>query len=396
MTNFTTLLTQTLLNNEKCSDSFEQVVNELFRMTLENSLNEILKTELTAFLDYEMYQRSDNPDSRNGFSSRKLATSFGTLNLHIPRDRLGLFSSQLIQKYARDDGFASKAILKMFDLGMTNRDISKLVEELYGQKYSRSTITNITNTVVSNIQAFKNRPLNKEYAVVYIDATRMSLRRDTVAKEAVNIAVGITLEGTKEILGYSITPEESATEWKLLLSSLKERGLEKVGLFCTDGLHGMEEVLGELFPSSKIQRCLLHVSRNIAAKVRVKDRAEILDDFKSVYTSKDKNEAEEELKKFETKWKGKYPKVIECLENNINLLTFFEYPKSVRSSIYTTNIIESYNKQLKRKFKVKEQFPTEKSMEKYLVSQFEQYNTKFMSRIHKGFGQTVRTDWIKE
>ena len=354
MTNFTTLLTKTLLNNENCSESFEQVVNELFRITLQNSLNEILKTELTAFLDYEMYERSDNPDSRNGFSSRKLATSFGVLELKIPRDRLGQFSSKLFEKYARDDGFASKAILKMFDLGMTNSDIANLVEELYGQKYSRTTVSNITNSFISNIEAFRKRTLNKEYAVVYIDATRMSLRRDTVAKEAVNIVVGITMEGTKEILGYSITPEESATEWKLLLTSLKERGLEKVGLFCTDGLHGMEEVINELFPASKIQRCLLHVSRNIAAKVRAKDRAEVLEDFKGVYTSKNKEEALNKLREFEEKWSKKYPKVAECLDRNLNLLTFYDYPKEVRGSIYTTNIIESYNKQLKRKFKAKE------------------------------------------
>lgn len=151
-----------------------------------------------------------------------------------------------------------------------------------------------------------------------------------------------------------------------------------------------------MFPEARIQRCLVHVSRNICAKVRVKDRKEVLDDFKEVYNAKDKQTAIESLETFKQTWSRKYPKVIETLDNNRNLLTFFDYPKEIRHSIYTTNLIEALNKQIKRKFKMKEQFPTEQSMEKYLVAQFNQYNDKFMNRIHRGFGQTTRDQWFKD
>ena len=232
--------------------------------------------------------------------------------------------------------------------------------------------------------------------LVYTDATCMSLRRDTVAKKAVHIAVGIRIDGGREILGYAIAPNESAETCKELLNSFKERGLERISLICTDELAGMESVIEETFPQSKTQRCLVHVSRNICAKVRVKDRKEILDDFKEVYNAKDKSLALQSLGELKNKWIKRYPKVIKMLEKNEHMLTFFDYPKEVRHSIYTTNLIEGINKQIKRKFKIKEQFPTEQSMEKYLVSQFNQYNDKFMNRVHRGFGQTMREQWFND
>lgn len=224
----------------------------------------------------------------------------------------------------------------------------------------------------------------------------MSLRRDTVAKEAVHIAIGVTPEGNKEILAYSIAPNESIETWKEIISGIKNRGVERVSLFCTDGLHGMPDAIHSVFGEAKIQRCLLHVSRNISSKVRVNDRNQILQDFKGVYRANTKEEALAQLSTFKASWKKKYPKVVASLDENEYLLTYYEYPSSVRSSLYTTNMIESYNKQLKRKFKMKEQFPTEESMEMYLVNQFEQYNEKNLNRIHKGFGKTCLSDWFEE
>ena len=226
-----------------------------------------------------------------------------------------------------------------------------------------------------------------QYAVIYIDGTSLALRRDTVQKEMVHIALGVRTDGTKEILGYAIAPTESKTIWCELLDDLKERGVNDVALFCTDGLSGMEEAISERFPGARIQRCFLHVERNISAKVRVSDRSEVLGDFKQIAHCRNKETAEEALKAFKAKWKVRYPKVIDALDNNRNLLTFYDFPEEIWSSIYTTNMIESYNKQLKRSFKKKEQFPTETSEEKYLVSQFESYNHTSLSRVHKGFGQ---------
>ena len=395
MNYFTTSLMKNLFTNENNLPAFEEAVTELFRSELEKSINEILEYELTVFLDYERYDRSDNEDSRNGSYTRKFDTKYGPLTIKMPRDRLGEFYSILLPKYQRHDNSINKTIVDLFNTGLSNSDISKIIESLCGASYSKQTVSNITDKCIESIQAFKQRPLQKAYAVIYTDATCMSLRRDTVAKEAVHIAIGITVEGFKEILGYSIAPNESSVIWKELLESFKQRGLERVALFCTDGLAGMEDVINATFPEAKIQRCLVHVGRNIAAKVRVTDRRDILADFKEVYNSNTQEEAHKVLEIFKTKWSRKYPKVIECLENNHNLLTFYDFPKEVKSSIYTTNLIEGLNKQIKRKFKNKEQFPTEQAMEKYLVSQFNQYNEKFMVRVHRGFGLTTRDQWFK-
>lgn len=394
MNYFTTSLMKNLIANDNNLPLFEEAVAELFRSELEKSINEILEHELTLFLDYERYDRSNNEDYRNGSYIRTFNTKYGVLNIKMPRDRLGLFYSSLLPKYRRHDHSTDQTIIDLFDKGLSNQDISSIVNHLCGASYSKQTVSNITDKCIENIDKFKSRQLSKEYAVVYTDATCMALRRDTVAKEAVHIAVGITVEGTKEILGYSIAPNESAEIWKELLEDFKSRGLESVSLFCTDGLADMEEVIEQTFPAAKIQRCLVHISRNIAAKVRVTDRKEILDDFKEVYNASKLEEALSNLETFTSKWKRKYPRVIDILDKNTHLLTYFDYPKEVRHSIYSTNLIEGFNKQLKKKFKLKEQFPTETSMEKYLVSQFNQYNEKFMNRIHKGFGLVGRDQWF--
>ena len=373
MNYFTTSLMKNLITNDNNLPLFEEAVAELFRSELEKSINEILEHELTLFLDYERYDRSNNEDYRNGSYIRTFNTKYGVLNIKMPRDRLGLFYSTLLPKYRRHDHSTDQTIIDLFDKGLSNQDISSIVNHLCGASYSKQTVSNITDKCIESIDKFKSRQLSKEYAVVYTDATCMALRRDTVAKEAVHIAVGITVEGTKEILGYSIAPNESAEIWKEVLEDFKSRGLENVSLFCTDGLAGMEEVIEQTFPTAKIQRCLVHISRNIAAKLE---------------------EALSNLETFTSKWKRKYPRVIDILDKNTHLLTYFDYPKEVRHSIYSTNLIEGFNKQLKKKFKLKEQFPTETSMEKYLVSQFNQYNEKFMNRIHKGFGLVGRDQWF--
>lgn len=394
MNYFTTEIFKLLVSNSNCNEAFDSVVSELFRQQLENSINEILDLELTAFLDYDYYARSDNPDSRNGSYFRTLQTKFGALRIKVPRDRLSQFYPAILPRNRQSTDTLIAKVQELYRLGFSNQDITQVMNDMYGVRYSKAAVSEMSKKFQTNIDAFKNRPLSKEYAVIYLDATFMSLRRDTVAKEAVHIAIGITPEGNKEILAYSIAPNESIETWKEILGHLKNRGVERVSLFCTDGLHGMPEAIHSTFGEAKIQRCLLHVSRNIASKVRVSDRSEILTDFKKVYSAREKEEAEKQLIAFKTTWKKKYPKVVESMDRNEYMLTFYDYPESVRSSLYTTNMIESYNKQLKRKFKTKEQFPNESSMEKYLVNQFEQYNEKNMSRIHRGFGKTSLTDWF--
>ena len=395
MNYFTTSLMKSLFSNENNLPAFEQAVTELFRSELEKSLNEILAYELTAFLDYEPYARTDKTNSRNGSYQRKFDTKYGPITLNIPRDRLGEFFTSLLPKYRRRDLFTETTILDLFEEGMSNSEICSMIQKLCGTRYSKQTISNITDKALGCVDSFRNRTLNKEYAVVYLDGTSMPLRRDTVSREMVHIALGITMEGTKEILGYIIAPNESAEIWKELLENLKSRGVERISLFCTDGLSGMETVIQDTFPDSKIQRCLVHIQRNLCAKTRVNDRKDVAMDFKEVYRSKSKEEALISLREFIDKWKHKYPSMVKGLSSNDNLFTFYDYPESVRQTIYSTNLIEGNNKQLKISFKKKEQFPTEQSEEKYLVIQFNRYNEKNMNHVHRGFGQTTREDWFK-
>lgn len=396
MNYFTTSLMKNLFTNENNLPAFEQTITELFRSELEKALNEILAYELTSFLDYEPYARSDSQNSRNGSYQRKFDTKYGRLTLKIPRDRLGEFFTSLLPKYRRRDCFTDQTIFDLFEQGLTNSEIASIIEHLCGNRYSKQTISNITDKALECVDAFKKRTLNQDYAVVFLDGTSMALRRDTVSKEMIHIALGITPEGTKEILGYVIAPTESAENWSELLKDLQQRGVKRVSLFCTDGLCGMEKAIESTFPHAKIQRCLVHVQRNLNAKVRVKDRKEVASDFKEVYRAKSKKEAQDKLSDFINKWGHKYPSVKKTLIENNHLFTYYDYPECVRATIYTTNLIEGNNKQLKRDYKKKEQFPTEKSGEKYLVTRFNIFNEKNMNRVHRGFGQTVITDWFKE
>ena len=387
MNNFTSNIINCLLNNK----NIETAIEELFRVELEKAINELLKFELTAFLQYEKYDRTgfNSGNSRNGYYDRDFDTRYGKLHLVIPRDRNGEFSSPLVPKYERRGQSTEDLVLKLYQTGLTNDEIATIIEALYYQKYSKTTISNITDQVIVNIDKFKSRSLSKQYAVIYLDSTFTSVRRNTVAKEAIHIALGITMDGNKEILGYLIAPNESCVVWDELLKDLQSRGLEQVLLFVTDGLVGIEDAISNNYPKADIQRCLVHVDRNIMSKVRVKDRAEIMEDFKEVYRASNKDKASKILDEFLNKWQVRYPKVYDMLIKNQYLLTFYDYPEAIRSSIYSTNLIEGLNKQLKRKIKRKEQFPNEESLEKFLVTQFEEYNMKFGRRIHKGFGLAI-------
>lgn len=384
MYDFTTKLMSCLANR----DNLEESIRELFRSELEKAMNDLLKIELTSHLNYERYERSglSETNSRNGSYERKLQTTHGELNLVIPRDRKGEFDSPLVPKYERRDTRIEELIVKLFQTGLTNSEISEIVESLYEKKYSRGTISNITEKIVADVEAFRKRTLSSEYAVIYLDATYVPLRRDTVRKEAVHIALGITLEGAKEMMAYAVAPNESSAIWEELLLDINSRGVKRPLLFVTDGIAGIEETILKLYPKANVQRCLVHVMRNIASHVRVKDRAEILGDFKQVHLQKDLKAAQDILDGFTTKWNTIYPKVTESVRGNSYLLTFYAYPEDIRSSIYSTNLIENFNKHLKRDLKVKIQFPSEESMEKFLVSRFDVYNYRFSEKVHRGFG----------
>ena len=223
------------------------------------------------------------------------------------------------------------------------------------------------------------------------NGTYLPLRRGSVSKECIHIALGITPEGQKAVLGYEIAPNENNASWSTLLDKLQNQGIQQVSLVVTDGFKGLEQIISRAYPLAKQQRCLIHISRNLASKVKRADRAVILEQFKTIYRAENLEMAVQALEDFIAEWKPKYRKVMESLENTDNLLTFYQFPYQIWHSIYSTNLIESLNKEIKRQTKKKVLFPNEEALERYLVPLFEDYNFKQSQRIHKGFGQCSDT-----
>ncbi|WP_213178315.1 IS256 family transposase [Enterococcus lactis] len=381
MNDFTTEILKTLANKGD--------LNELFRVHLEKAVNTLLKTELTAFLDYEKYDRIgfNTGNSRNGSYDRTVKTEYGELHLQIPRDRNDEFKQQTVPAYRRMNDTLEETVIHLFRKGITMSEIADLIEKMYGHHYTPQTMSNMTKSFTEEVTSFKERELHDRYAAIYMDATYIPLKRKTVAKEAIHIAVGIRPDGSKEVLSYAIAPTESITIWEEILLDLQERGLKNVLLFITDGLKGVVGAISRFYPKARFQHCCVHVSRNIVHKVCVKDRKEICDDFRAVYQASSKEEANTFLGSMIEKWQKTYPKVTQSLIKNQDLLTFYEFPPGIRRSIYSTNLIESFNKQIKKYSHRKEQFQNEESMERFLVSSFDTYNQKFLGRSHKGFQQ---------
>ncbi|RFA31612.1 IS256 family transposase, partial [Virgibacillus dokdonensis] len=273
-------------------------------------------------------------------------------------------------------------VIHLYEKGITTDEIAHLIERMYGHHYTKQTVSNLTKLVAEDVQAFHERKLENRYACIYLDATQIPIRRNTVEKESVYIAIGITEDGIKEVLDFTIAPTESAHVWEEWMQELHHRGVADVLLFISDGLTGMTDAIHRVYPKAKHQVCCVHVARNIAKKVRVKDRAEILSDFKTVYHAIDKKEALQALEQLQSKWEKTYPRVIDAVVKNEQLLTFYEFPASIRRSIYSTNLIEAFNKEIKRYVKRKEQFPNEEALERFLVTRFLEYNHKFSMRCH--------------
>lgn len=360
---------------------------------MEEAINELLQAELTSVLGYEPYDVNgyNSGNSRNGSYTRKFETKYGTLNLIIPRDRNGEFVPKTVPPYSRRDDELEKMIIKLYQTGVTTREITSLIEQMFGHHYSPATVSNITKLTQENVTAFHERKLKEQYSIVYLDGTYLPLRRATVSKECIHIALGITHEGYKAVLGYEISPNENNTAWSDLLEKIKSNGVKQVSLFVTDGFKGLDQIIYQNFPLAKQQRCLVHISRNIANRVKLADRKSILGDFKRLHQCENLSHAQEILAAFMEKWNTKYPKVIQKIADTDYLLTFYDFPPSIRSSIYSTNLIESMNKQIKRQSKKRVIFPNEESLERCLVAYFEEYNLKNEDRSHRGFSACCDT-----
>lgn len=382
--------------NRECLNALfdKEKFDKFMRTQLEEGLNLLLESELTAFLGYNPYDRNgwNSGNSRNGSYFRQIKTQFGPIKVQVPRDRNGEFHQQTLPAYGQHTDALESTVIQLYSHGVTTREISELIEKMYGSYYSAGTVSNISKQVASQVESYHQRRLSDKFFCVYLDATYIPLRRDTYQREAVYIAVGIKPNGNKEIIDYRIAPVENLEVWSEMIADFKERGFEQVELFLSDGFVGIKDMLKQYYPKSKFQRCLIHIMRNISQKVRVTDRAEILNAFKQVHKQTNQKEAETVLHAFYEAYGSKYSRMIKDLRKlEEDMLVFYQYPKQIRPSIYSTNMIESINRMIKRKTNPKSEFPSEESLDNFLGSQVIDYNDRNANRVHKGFGQVADT-----
>ena len=310
----------------------------------------------------------------------------------MPRDRNGQFHQHTLPDYKQHADVLENMIIKLYSKGVTTREIADLIEKMYGYHYSPAQISNISKQMIPKVEAYHRRKLSDRFFCVYLDATYLPLRRETFEREAIYIALGIKPNGHKEVIDYCIAPGENIEVWTQMLQNMKARGLNQVELFLSDGVVGMKAALARTYPKAHFQRCMVHVMRNICAKVRVDDREAIMDEFKRIHQQANKEGATVALHEFYAKWNKAYSRVIQELKAiESDLLVFYNYPKQIRASIYSTNMIESFNNIIKRKTKPKAEFSTEQSLDTFIGIQAMSYNSRYFNRIHKGFGQVQDT-----
>ena len=344
-------------------DVFKLMVGEM----LENGLEGELDDEL-GYTKYD-YRNKSSENSRNGYSKKTLKTSFGETEIKVPRDRDGEFEPQLVKKNQTTlTGDIEEKILSMYAKGMTTSDIETHIQDIYGLECSDSTISRITDKILPVVREWQSRPLEEVYAVVFMDAIHFHVRSEgQIVKKAVYIAIGINMDGLKEVLGMWVGENESAKFWLSVMNGLRNRGLQDILIACVDGLTGFPAAIEAVYPRTEIQQCVIHQIRNTTRFVSYKDIKALMADLKKVYAAIDEQTALTELENFDEKWGNKYPKIaISWRDNRANLSTYFKYPQEVRTLIYTTNTIEGFNRQLRKVTKNKGIFPTDDSLLKML------------------------------
>ena len=346
-------------------------IQELFKDTIAEFMENGLEAELDDQLGYSRYdyKNKDTDNSRNGYSSKTLRTSFGDVEVSVPRDRKSEFDPKVLRKNQTSiSQDIEEKILSMYAKGMTTGDIEAHIQDIYGVDVSDTTVSRITDKILPAAKEWQQRPLESIYAVVFLDAIHYHVRSEgQIVKKAVYIAIGIDLDGHKDVLGMWVGENESAKFWATVLNSLKNRGVEDIFIACTDNLTGFSAAIEAVYPKTEIQNCIIHQLRNSSKYVSYEDLKALMADLKAVYAAVDEPTALDALDTFAEHWDKKYPKISQSWRNNwANLSTYFKFPQALRRLIYTTNTIEGFNRQLRKVTKSKSVFPTDDSLFKML------------------------------
>ena len=342
----------------------------LIQRLLGGMIERVLEGEIEDYLGYEKHSPTGyhSGNSRNGKSSKKLKSSFGEVNVSVPRDRNGSFEPQLIQKRQKDISDFDEKIISMYSKGLSVRDIQDHIQSIYGTTISPTTISSITDKVFDLAYEWQQRPLDSVWAIVYFDAVHFKVRDEgVVVTKAVYTAYGVSIDGYREVLGLWIGDSEGASFWAGVFADLKERGIEDILIACMDGLKGLPEALYTVFPKAEVQLCVIHMIRASLVRVPNKHYKECIEDLKLIYKAQSKTLAEMKLEKLRKKWEKKYPHAVApWVRNWENISTYFRYPEDLRKIMYTSNAVEGLHRRLRKVTKNKSVFPSNQSLFKML------------------------------
>jgi putative transposase len=353
----------------KTGQEFTGFMDALFKRGVE----EMLAGELDAHLGYEKHANSTGSNKRNGSKTKTIKTTKGSYSIEVPRDRESSFEPQLIPKRKRMIDHIEDVVISFYAKGMSTADISQQINELYGVSISSSTVSNITERVLIDVAEWQQRALDSTYLVVWLDGIVFKVRQDNkIINKCIYIIAGLNTTGHKEVLGLWINEQESASFWMKALTDLRARGLQDIIIACSDNLKGLTQAIQAIFPETVTQLCIVHQIRNSLKKVPFKNRAEVAKDLKTIYEASNEQSAAQAFFGFEVKWGNIYPYICTSWKNNWeNLVPFLQYPMEIRKLIYTTNMIENLNRNVRKFTKNKTMFPDDDAVMKavYLAIQ---------------------------
>ena len=384
-------LLDSILNQVDDKESLLDLQDKLFKRGVETLLN----SELKAHLGYEKGDKPISTNTRNGYSQKTLKTNKGEVLIKVPRDRDSSFNPISVPKHETMTETIYDAVILLYAKGMSNSDIVDFIEQTYGVKYSTSQVSIITNTLMEDIEQWQSRPLQDQYAMVWIDGIHYKIRQDgKVISKAAMIVLGVDMQGMQDILSIDIVENESASAWMGMLNDLTMRGVEDILFLCSDNLTGLDKAVEAVFPKSIRQVCIVHQIRNSLKFVSSKDKQAVMRDIRAIYQADNQQQARKALLAFSEKWQGKYDKAIKSWEENWdNLTAFLEYPPAIRKLIYRTNIIESFNSVLRKYTRNKKVFPNDQSAIKSIYLAAQQIRVKWQ-RSRAGWNQVYNQLYI--
>ena len=346
-----------------------QDLSSAIKNMFKDALQEMMNAEFDNSMGYSKYdKKADKTNYRNGSTKKNLKSEFGEFEFETPRDRNGEFKPKIVPKNTRDVSGIEDKIISLYARGLTTREINEQIQDLYGIEVSATMVSNITDQIIPEIKEWQERPLDSVYPIIFIDAVHFSVREENrVVKKAAYIVLGINKDGYKEIIGIWIGENESSKFWLGVLNDLKQRGVIDILIMCSDNLTGIKQAIETAYPKTIQQRCIVHMIRNSVKFVSYKDLKEFCKDLKKIYTSKNEKQGYEELQKVKEKWKDKYISAFKTWEENWeDICPFFQFSEPIRKIMYTTNTIESLNRQFRKYTKTKSVFPTDMSLLKCL------------------------------